>query len=68
MAAFLTVDVLWAHAAPAFPHGPQGQIAWPGPAPQRRPVLRASWQVGPDGRLTCRWQSDVPAPLGPPPH
>ena len=70
MAAFLTVDVLRAHSAPAFPPGPLGpvgQTACTRPASRRRPVLHAHWQLGPDGRLTCRWQTDVSVPHGPPP-
>jgi hypothetical protein len=64
MVAFLTVDVPWAHAAPALPCTAYGAVgtAWP------RPVLTARWLIAPDGRLTCRWQTDVSAPFGPPPH
>jgi hypothetical protein len=69
MVAFLTVDVLRAHAASAFPraaHGGAGKGAWPSEAARPHVVLSACWLVAPDGRLTCRWQTDVPA-LGPPP-
>jgi hypothetical protein len=69
MAAFLTVDVLRAHAASAclldaLPWG--REPAWPRP-PQPRPMLSAQWLVAPDGRLACRWQTRVSAPFGPPP-
>jgi hypothetical protein len=71
MAAFLAVDVLRAYAVPVFPcvtsdHGHES--AWPRPAAEPRPVLTAHWLMAPDGRLTCRWQTDVSAPFGPPPH
>jgi len=69
MAAFLTVDVLRAHAAPVFPRAPfwrASEPAWLRPAP--RHGLTARWRVAPDGRLTCRWQTDVSAPFGPPPN
>jgi hypothetical protein len=65
MAAFLTVDVLRAHAAPVFPHATFGYVDEPA---RRRPVLVMRWLVAPDGRLTCCWQIDVSAPFGPPPH
>lgn len=71
MAAFLTVDVLRAHAVPAFRYVPlvHGRAsARPRPASQSRPVLVARWLVAADGRLICRWQTDVSAPFGPPPH
>jgi len=74
MAAFLKLDVLRTHAvldlpravlddAPArpFPPPPLG-------APTSRPVLTARWLAAPDGRLTCRWQTDAAAPQGPLPH
>jgi hypothetical protein len=71
MAAFLSVDVLRAYAAPVFPRVPfwhAHEPAWSRPASGRRPVLTARWLVAPDGRLTCRWQTDVSAPFGPPPN
>ena len=71
MTAFLTTNVLRAHAAPDFPpagfaHSPAP--ARPLPARLQRPVLTARWLVAPDGRLTCRWQTDASAPSEPPPH
>ena len=71
MAAFLTVDVLRAHAAPCLPlgtFGRAGNFAWPHRSLRRRPVLIMRWLIAPDGRLTCLWRSDVSALFGPPPH
>jgi hypothetical protein len=71
MAAFLTVDVLRAHAAPVLPRVPFWRASEPARsrlASRARPVLTARWLVPPDGRLTCRWQTDVSAPFGPPPN
>jgi hypothetical protein len=71
MAAFLTVDVLRAHAAPAFPCASfwrANEPVSPHPTPRPRPVLTAQWLVAPDGRLTCWWRTDVPASSGPPQH
>jgi hypothetical protein len=71
MAAFLTVDALRAHAVPAFPHaafGPAGNPVPLRPAARPRPALTAHWVVAPDGKLTCRWQTDGFARFGPPPH
>ncbi len=70
MAAFLTVDVLRAHAASVFPCASfwrASEPTPPHPAPRPRPVLTAQWLAGPDGRLTCRWQMESPASSGPPP-
>jgi hypothetical protein len=74
MAAFLKVDVLRAHAVPVLPravlgHAPARPLppTPPRPTPPRS-VLTAHWLVAPDGRLTCRWQTAVSAPFGPPPH
>ena len=64
MAAFLTLDVRRAHAALAFSQATFGHAtarAWP------RPMLAARWQMAPDGRLTCRWQTVGSAPFGIPP-
>jgi hypothetical protein len=71
MAAFLAVDVLRAQAVPVFPrvtpdHG--HEAPWLRPVAEPRTVLTAHWVMAPDGRLTCRWQTDVSAPFGPPPH
>ena len=58
MAAFLTVDVLRAHAAPCLPlgtFGRAGNFAWPHRSLRRRPVLIMRWLIAPDGRLTCRF-------------
>jgi hypothetical protein len=71
MAAFLAVDVLRANAVPALPRvtsDHRHEPAWLRPAAEPRPVLTAHWLMAPDGRLTCRWQTDVSAPFGPPPH
>lgn len=71
MTAFLTAKVLRAHAAPDFPPARFGHAQEPArPLPARLPrrVLTARWLVAPDGRLTCRWQTDVSAPFEPPPH
>lgn len=71
MAAFLAIDVLWAHAVPIFPCTAPDfgyEPSWPRSAAEPRPVLTARWLMAPDGRLTCRWQTDVSAPFGPPPH
>jgi hypothetical protein len=69
MVAFLTLDVLRAHAAPVL-----SRTAFAADATRRprqplgpRPVLRARWLIAPDGQLTCRWQTDQSAPFGPPP-
>jgi hypothetical protein len=70
MATFLTVNLLRAHPAHAVPHatfGRAGDRVWPRPAPRSRLVLTTHWRVGPEGRLTCRWQSKVSARFGPPP-
>jgi hypothetical protein len=64
MAAFLTSDVLRAHAAPALSFvlsDHADEPAWP------RAALFARWLVTTDGRLTCRWQTDIPARFGPAP-
>jgi hypothetical protein len=58
MAAFLTIDLLRAHAAPMFFQG--GELAV-----QRRSIS-ARWAVGADGRLTCRWDTDTADPPPPP--
>jgi hypothetical protein len=74
MAAFLKVDVLRAHAVPALPqavlaHAPARPFLPTPPRPTPpRPVLTARWLIAPDGRLTCRWQTDAAAPHDPPPH
>jgi hypothetical protein len=65
MAAFLTVDLLRAHATPVFPHDAPGHAD---EAARRRPVLVMRWLVAPDGRLICRWRTDVSASFGSPPH
>lgn len=31
-----------------------------------RPMPRTAWQVGPDGRLACRWDTDDPVAASPP--
>lgn len=56
MTAFLTVDMLQAHAAPLNLSITQRHTDAP------RPVLTARWLIGPDRHLTCRWQADDPAP------
>ena len=59
MAAFLTIDLLRAHAVPMlFQADPR--------AMRRRPV-RARWTVGADGRLACHWDTDTDDPPPPPP-
>jgi len=68
MAAFLTVDMLRAHAMPALPCNPHDPAARPRPAAEPRPVLAGRWIVASDGRLSCRWQTDVSDPFGPPPR
>jgi hypothetical protein len=60
MTAFLNIDDLRAHAAPFDPY------EMPRRAEFVRPVLSAHWFTTPDGRLTCRWQTDEPAPDRPP--
>jgi hypothetical protein len=56
MVAFLKVDMWRAYDAPAFARTMFGG-----------PVLGARWMVAPDGRLTCRWQTDGAALLDIPP-
>ena len=60
MTAFLTVGNLRAHMASSFTRTPLRlvrktellrQESHPGPI--------AHWVIGPDGQLTCRWQSAV---------
>ncbi len=69
MAAFLTVDVLRAHAAPDFPRALFGHApARPFAAPPPGAALTARRRVAPDGRPTCRRRTDVSAPFGPPPN
>jgi hypothetical protein len=58
MAAFLTIDLLRAPAAPMFFHG--GELAV-----RRRPIS-ARGTVGADGRLTCCWDTDTADPPPPP--
>jgi hypothetical protein len=70
MAAFLTRDVLRAHAALAFSQATFGHAtacAWQRSATRPRPILGARWQMAPDGRLTCRWQTVGSTPFGIPP-
>ena len=64
MVAFLTVDVLRAPAAPAFPHAMFGHMA---ASVSPRPMLGARWLVAPNGRLTCRRQTGGSTPFGIPP-
>jgi hypothetical protein len=61
MAAFLTVDVLRAHAAPGFPqvlfghaHEPVRRFV----APRSRPALTARWLVAPDARPSVRGRAE----------
>jgi hypothetical protein len=70
MAAFLTVDVLRAHAALASSQamfGHAAAAARPRSATRPRPILGARWRAAPDGRLTCRWQTVGSTPFGIPP-
>jgi hypothetical protein len=60
MTAFLTVDVLRAHAVPVHLREALRR------ADLSRPVLLARWLIAPDGRPICRWQTDDPAPEFPP--
>lgn len=68
MAAFLTTDGLRVRTA-RFRLGcaPHPAVALSGPHKAPRPVLTARWSVACDGRVACRWQTDVAAPFGPPP-
>jgi hypothetical protein len=60
MTAFLTINVLRAHLAPLRLRDSLRRADAP------RPALSTRWQIAPDGRLTCRWQADDPAPERPP--
>ena len=54
MTAFLDTDRLRREALPGGLAEHLRRVA------ARRPSLCASWQLGPDGRLTCRWDTDDP--------
>jgi hypothetical protein len=56
MVAFLKVDMWRAYDALAFARTMFGC-----------PMLGTRWMVAPDGRLTCRWQTDGAALLDIPP-
>jgi hypothetical protein len=62
MTAFLDTDRLRRQALP----GSLTEILDPRRDSPRRPVLIATWQVGSDGRLTCRWDTDDPGTERPP--
>jgi hypothetical protein len=65
------LDDATAHPFPtalSFPTTLASPTSPPFAASSPRPVLTACWLAAPDGRLTCRWQTDVSAPFGPPPH
>ena len=66
MAAILPIDVLRRRARPLpFPSG-LDRAAEAGPASVRlRPV--ASWQLGPSGRVECRWSLGAASAQGLPP-
>ncbi len=69
MSAFLTADVLRAHAAPLNLRDTVPRTDAPPPVRRTdapRPVLTARWVVQPDGHLACRWQADDPTPDRPP--
>ena len=60
MAAFLTIDVLRAHAALASSRPILDPMAeGPRSATPARLVLGAHWLVAPNGRLTCHWQVEL---------
>lgn len=58
MAAFLTIDLLRAHAVPMMFQGDTPTV--------RRCPISARWTVDADGRLTCRWATDTDDPRLPP--
>lgn len=60
MTAFLTADVLRAHAAPLNLHDALRRTS------ASRPALLACWMIAPDGHLVCHWQADDPEPDRPP--
>ena len=70
MTAILDIDFLRTHAVSVITPVGLGPAAEPErnrePA-SRRPVLVMRWRVMPDGRLACRWHTDVSAALGLPP-
>ena len=70
MTAILDIDVLRTHAVSVIApvdlgHAPESD--WNRASATSRPSLMMRWRVMPDGRLTCRWQTDVSATFGPPP-
>jgi hypothetical protein len=71
VAAFLSVDVLRAYATPSLPCAIFAQAAEPASSrltSHRRPTLVARWAVTPDGRLSCRWETDASTISRPPPE
>jgi len=59
MTAFLTVDTSRARPASGIPRAPLRLIRVLAPARfPPRAVPTARWLIAPDGRLTCRWQTD----------
>lgn len=56
MTAFLKLDRL---RATALPVGPAVLFRLP-ETTRTRPALTATWHVGEDGRLICRWDTDDP--------
>jgi hypothetical protein len=70
MTAILDLDVLRTHAvsviaAMGLGEAPESHQPPTTAAPRPRLVMR--WQVGPDGRPTCHWETDIAAEFGLPP-
>jgi hypothetical protein len=60
MTAFLIVDTKRARVASAFPRAALRLVRGPSlQCPLPRAVPTARWQIEPDGRLTCLWQTDA---------
>jgi hypothetical protein len=60
MVAFLTVDILRAHAMPVYYRDEaRSSPRWHEPPALLCQRLAARWQIAPGGRLTCFWQVEA---------
>jgi hypothetical protein len=70
MTAILNIDALRTHAV-SMTESMEADHAsdpnWYDQLPLPRAVLMMCWRSMPDGRLTCRWRTDISAAFGLPP-
>jgi len=70
MTAILNIDALRTHAVSMIEVMEADRASaspWHGQLPGLRPALSMCRRSMPDGRLTCRWQTDISAAFGLPP-